>query len=1168
MDWTTEQKQAITIDGASVAVSAAAGSGKTAVLTERIIRRVCAPDGSGDISRILAVTFTKAAANELASRVARALSDKLAEDPSNRHIARQSLLVSSAKISTVHRFCLDVIHDNFGSLSLPSDMSVADSARLLMIEKSTMESLIDDYFEGDVSGDAKIDDFGTFADTFGDIKSADALSSRLIKIYDELSSKLKFLDDIDDNIQMYKNVDASNFLDSAWGIELLRYTSDMLGYYKRIFEDALSIAKVNDAYRKAEKTFLSDLEFIDLVMGEIRRGAGYFEISDALSKFAPPSLSFGKGADDKTTEFLKAERKSFKDEISNLKKTHFGFTESEIKYSSAETAKRLSELKVVLAEFDKRFAAEKVRRHIISFSDMEHFALDILWDRESDGPTPAAERLRDSFDEIYVDEYQDTNEVQDKIFSLVSRSDNKFCVGDIKQSIYGFRGAAPYIFTRMLDARKKYEDGSKDTATKVFLSKNFRSSNEIVDFCNAVFDTLMNVETKKYGDDERLYAGLEKSCGDVEASYIQNGDDDTENSEADYVAKRVAALARGGRHFSEIAVLLRNGTHADEFKRALEKLNIPCKNTTERGLLESPEVLLMLSILNAIDNPARDVYLAATLKSPVFGVSLDELMFIRRYAGGSLYDALVSFTEEKKFKKGERALSFIKRSRALAQSLSCDELIWQIYMELGLFSLVGETDGDENYSAEQAKANLIQLYNYARSFGGGAYRNLYDFITFINSVLDGRASVDLSQYETTGDAVEITTMHNSKGLEYPVCFVSGLGGDFSRIGMSGDVIITSAGIVPKIVHPSGFGKIVTPQYHISLISEKRTRLDDEMRLLYVALTRAREKLIITAKPDKRSKKPKTFDLSAHGVNALRGKYLSGYSMLKMTKFIDFLGAALAGKDKCRLADSVDDAVPFDAGRKSDGEKMTLIEAKKLVSDRLSFKYRYEELSKVPSKTAVSKLYPDLLDENETEAPTCSFDYVPRFLSDGGEEVSAAERGTATHTFMQFFDFDRVKAHGVRAEAEYLAENGFIFKDDLKKIDFRGVERFFDSDIAQKMRKATKIWREKRFILAFDASGFTEDDALREKLKGEKMLVQGVIDCAYEDDDGKIVLIDYKTDHFKRGTPREEIISTLADRHKRQMTYYKKACAELFGEVSHVYIYSFAVGDTVEINTED
>ena len=218
--------------------------------------------------------------------------------------------------------------------------------------------------------------------------------------------------------------------------------------------------------------------------------------------------------------------------------------------------------------------------------------------------------------------------------------------------------------------------------------------------------------------------------------------------------------------------------------------------------------------------------------------------------------------------------------------------------------------------------------------------------------------------------------------------------------------------------------------------------------------------------------------------------------------------------------------------------------------------------------AVSQLYPDLLDDNEREAPISSFDYVPRFLSGEDESVSAAERGTATHTFMQFFDFDRVDKYGVEKEAEYLAENGFIFESDLKKIDVRGIKRFFDSDIAKSMRSAKKIWREKRFILAFDAEGFTLDEQLKEKLKGEKMLVQGVIDCAYEDGDGKIVLIDYKTDHFARGTPREEIINTLRERHMRQLTYYKKACRELFGEVSHVYVYSFALGDTVEIFTED
>jgi len=1156
MNWTDQQKDAIYARGVSVAVSAAAGSGKTAVLTRRIIERVCAPDGSGDISRILAVTYTKAAAAEIIARVERAVSEKLAEDPTNKHIARQSLLVSSARISTIHSFCLSVLRENFAHVDLPSDFSAMDETRLDIIAKNIMEELVDECFESDKENGTE--EYAEFFDTFGSVGKTESYSETLLEIYKKLLFKLRFIDTIDEYIQMYKNVGAANFFDSCWGKELLTHTVGFLRHYKRIFDDALEFIGANDSFAHLDEAFRYESDFIAGILDALEGGADYLSVSDMMCAYAPPMMKHKKVAEVSTTmDFYKEERSAFRACVRGDIAKFYSFTETDMSYAAEHTAAMLEKLKTILKTFDSRFRAEKARRHAVSFADMERLALEVLWDSENDAPTEAALGYRDDFDEIFIDEYQDTNEVQDKIFSLICRPDNKFCVGDVKQSIYAFRGATPDIFEKMLDGSEKYKSGMDGDRAKIFLSSNFRSSGEIIDFCNCVFDKLMNVDGRRYGEDEKLIPGNRFSRGDVEIAVFSKDEGKTVDDEADFVARRIAHLVENGRKFSDIAILLRKDKNAKSFERALNRLNIPFRNSSQKKFFESAEVLLMLALLNVIDNPARDVYLAAALKSPLFGVTLDELMYIRRSSGGSLYDALCDFTEKTGFKNGVSFLNFVDRFRTLAQSMTCDELIWQIYLETDIFSLISSGENAKEYEKEQAQANLIQLYNYARSFGGASYRGLYDFISFINDVIEGKADVKLAQFKSSDNAVSIMTVHESKGLEFPVCFFSDTGSQFNRSDMKKNVLVGKMGVVPKLVHPSGLGIIKTPEYAVASIPLLGAMQTEEIRILYVALTRAKEKLIVTGT----SARP--LDIAPGGFNHSHGKYLSAYSVNKMLNNLDLICVAVAGMDVCRAASEVEPTTDAHTEAASDGAS-TLVGARKLVSDRLSFEYPYQGLQAVPSKVAVSRLYPDLLDESETEEKTASFDYVPRFLSGDDDGATAAERGTATHTFMQFFDFDRVEKNGVDGEIRYLKENKFIFESDAEKIDIKGLEKFFRSDMAKKIRSSREVFREKRFMLAFPADEFTESAELKSKLKHENLLVQGVIDCLYRDDDGKFVLVDYKTDHFAKGTAREEMEKVLRERHTRQLTYYKKACQTLFGDVSHVYIYSFALGGTVEI----
>lgn len=1165
MGFTTEQQQAIEARGTSISVSAAAGSGKTTVMTRRIVERVCQ---GGDITRILAVTFTRAAAAQIQSGISRKMSEMLALDPSNSHIARQSLLVGAAKISTIHSFCLEVIRDNYSNLALPSDFAPADATALDVLSKKIMDELIEDYFDKRIVGECAIDDFPLFADSFGSVKKLDTLGENLIEVYEKLSCKVKFLDSIDDYIQMYKNVDADDFFSSGAGIELKRHTVDILEYYARIMRDFYEYITVNpnyNSYASAINLVKYELDYLESALGAVKSGRDYFEVAKLLYTFDPPAkqLSFGKNLPaDAKYEFFKNERTSFRGKFvgtpakpSTFVSVFYDFSKDDLCRYAKMSADLLCDLKRFLCEFDRRFKAEKIRRHAISFSDMEHFTLDILWDRENDCPSAEARRISDGLDEIYVDEYQDTNEVQDKIFSLISREDNRFCVGDVKQSIYAFRGAQPDIFNRMLGAADQYTPSYSGKNAKIFLSKNFRSSEQIITFCNSVFEVVMNAGEQMYSASERLNAAQGKSAmGDVEVAAFSG--EDYKQKEAEYVARRISEYVSSGINPGDIAILLRSSTRAPEFEDALKKYGISCKNTMDKRFFEFPEVLTVVSLLSAIDNPSRDVYVAAALKSPLFGATLDELIHIRKSAPGSLYDAVCDFTEKTGLKKGREFISFIEKYRALSMSLSCDKLIRKIYLDTDVLSIsVGQSDMEK----EAARANLIALYDYSIAFARGEYKTLYDFITLLWDAIDGKKKISVGGAQSA--AVQLSTIHNSKGLEYKICFVSAAASTFSGMDLKKKILISDSMMAMRIADGSGVGQVMTPYCEIARIPIQRQRQNEEMRLLYVALTRAKEKLIVTSASKGEP------DFSDGGENAAQRAYASPYMLYQITNYINSIAIGCAGKGTCVFESNPDpsDSAPTLAYDEGDDE-MTLVEARRLVSERLSFKYPYGALVDMPSKTAVSDLFPGMLDDdgaardNDDEE---SFSHVPRFISEQDDE-SASRRGTATHTFMQFFDFDRVKNHGVNGEIRYLVEQKFLFCDDAELIDKRALEKFFSSPLAQKMRNAKRIFREKRFIIGLDASLFTDDDELKKSLDGEEMLVQGVIDCAFEDEDGKITVVDYKTDHFKRGTPRDEIEKTLISRHSRQLGYYREACRAMFGEVRHVYVYSFAIGDTVEI----
>ncbi len=1189
INWTKSQKAAIDARSCALAVSAAAGSGKTAVLTQRIIEKLWA---GADISRMLVVTFTNDAAADLREKIRAALSKAMVDSPDSRHMSRQLIKLSGAKISTISSFCLSLVKANYRAAGLPSDFGVLSDTQDILLRKNIADELISDFFYGRVPREeANIPDFAAFADTFGKPGNDEALAESVSHIYDKLSSTALF----EETLSLYmRELAAENedFARTKFGASVLAYISKMCTHFGTIFDSALAYIAEHDEVVKYADAFREDSAFLAALQAKIERAEPWERIRAEFLAHTFTRLGGAKRGYVPTPEvaFYKEARDEFKKAHGDLCESIFVFGAEPCREGADLLCRALSDLYEFMKLYKRRLDAEKRRRHAISFADIEHKALALVAKKNGE-PTELALAMREDFDEIYIDEYQDTNEVQDKIFTSLSKGDNRFVVGDIKQCIYAFRSADPSIFEALINRSEKY--GAENTAReqKIFLSQNFRSTDEILEFSNAVFEMQMERGgVMAYGADERLY-GTGKHGDKVHiAVCLRETSDDTE-PEAEYVAKKIEELLATGTKNdgsrvtpSDIVIILRSmRARGEHFRAALTARGIPCEDLATERFFESPEVLLAVSFLNVIDNPERDIYLAATLKSPLYGVSLAELVYIRRYrAGGSLFEALRAFTEETGFAKGKRFLADYERYREAARVKPCDELIWQIYLEKDILSLVSVQGDDDIRAREAARANLIELYNYARTFSGSAFRGLYDFLSFIADVIENGTKIDIPG--STGEAacVRIITSHASKGLEYPVCFVSACGADLNKRDASADIIIDKElGIIPKIAASYGLVRVNTPQRAAASLALAKNACAEEMRVLYVALTRAKEKLFITGEVrgdvEKNSEKYDILPEHGRGYFEYEGKFFSPYSAANSKNFLEMILPAAAGRrDLCTFelytseggesADVKAETIPRDENKNS----ITFYAAKKLIEKRFSFRYPAEALCAVPSKLSVSRLYPDVLDEEDNSAELSHDEETtpetpkPKFMLAEAEKADGAKRGNATHLFMQFFDFASVERLGIEGEIERLTREKFIFPADAELINRYALRRFFSHELARKMRASTRVYREKRFIINYPAESFSENEEMRQSLMGEKLLVQGIIDCAFFDERGELILVDYKTDSFY-AVPEEEAERTLRERHSRQIGYYKYACRELFGvPCAHAYIYSFALNKTIEI----
>ena len=1165
--WTPAQAQAISAEGISIAVSAAAGSGKTAVLTRRITERVCS--NKVDVSKLLVVTFTRAAAAELVSKIEKSLGEESGKNPTDKRLLRQMLLLPSARISTIDSFYIDLVKEYFGDTGF-SNFGIMDGEAEGVLKNDIADELISDYFDGVVTGAGRIDDFSLFADTFGSPSSDSKLRETLVSLHGFYSGC------VDRKKAIKGDDEACDFGQTFWGRAIYGMLADFLRHYQSFYRVALNEIDANPGTEGRRPNYEKEADFCRRLYVKVTFGASYGEVRDYLSSFesetkVDKSRQVRKENKTKRTEALHEIRNKFRKEIQALQERYFSFSDDELSGMLSRISALQNDLLTFFEEFDRRLMEEKKRRRMLSFSDTARLTLNLLYDETTGGPTEVAKEISKRFDEIYIDEFQDTNDLQNTIFEMISRGNNLFTVGDIKQSIYDFRGAEPAIFEGQLAKRKKYGEHGKDNAAKIFLSDNFRSGDKIIELVNGVFSALMNTDGETvYGEDEKLRFGSKITSPVPEMHIVCASDDEPELSEEAYVAERIAKIiASGETEAKDIAVLLRTDKISGKLAEELSKRNVPYRNISEKEFFESPEILLAVSLLCTIDNPSRDLYLAAALKSPIYGFTMDELLIIRRESeGGSLYAALKEYTAKHGFEKGKRFLSDNEKFKNKAKICTCGELLRYVYSETKLLAIVGKE--------EKSRKNLLKLYDYALGFESGSSHGLYSFISFIDDIMNEKPKIDMTGFGSGSDAVNIMTMHASKGLEFDTVFICNMEKGPNTEYTKGNVLaVRNAPLAFDIFEDGNFKE--TP-FHRAAIDIQTGRLADEAcRLLYVALTRAKRRLIMTAtvKDNTKSNNPKDqrerFDFcDSDSKIALKAELFSSYQRKKLKTMLEWTCIGLAKNPELCTLDFIDKMPETEnvAKEKNKVSEDDYNEGVSIANERLGFEYPTPLLSKVPSKLSVSRLYPDVLDENDASAELETDENeeefaVPVFIA--GESESGASHGTAMHTFMQFFDFENVEKFGVRAEIERLMKEKFLFESDGEKLNVRKLEKFFSSETASLMRNAEAIYREKRFIIFYPAENFSEDEETKKALKGEKLMVQGVIDCAVKTKDGELFLIDYKTDFFPKGTGGDEIRKTLTERHSRQLGYYKYACEKLFGRApDHTYIYSFALDGAIEL----
>lgn len=1171
--WTENQKNAINATNGSLLISAAAGSGKTAVLVERVIQRITDENNPVDADKLLIVTYTRAAAAEMKERITKKLEELSRQNPFNMHIRRQQLLLNKAYISTIHSFCRELIKENFYLLDVSPDYRMADETELKLLQDEAVQSVIDELYENAAPG------FYSFADSFSSSKSDRMLQQIILRLYTFLTSHPFPESWLASKEKMY---DCSTPVkETLWGIVIDNHVNEAADFCEELAQDNLNrYLQKPEIGPKLQPLLENDLAFVQTLKKKLSSGKW-----DDISKFI---FTFDKGrfsADkeytaDSTKLKIQSSREILKNTISKLQEI-YTFSEEDCKEDIAALSPLVHYIFKAVRMFGKRYRELKKEKNIADFNDLEHWTLKLLVEETDTGCkfTPNAESISKRFAEVMVDEYQDANEIQDLIFTAVSGGGkNLFVVGDVKQSIYGFRQAMPDIFIRRKEASPLYNPALDNYPSKIILDKNFRSRKGVTNAVNFVFRHLMskNVGGIEYNGEEKLTPGASYEESDTPDMYfhiLDSSQFEEENSnilEARYIAKIIKENVnkyivndKGNERtarFGDFCILLRSASNtANDYVNELINCGIPASSEATAGFLSAYEIMVTLNFLRIIDNPLQDIPMLSVMLSPIGGFTEDEAAKIRtEKRKGALYLALKDYA--KRDKKTKEFIELLTKLRSISVTVEVSSLLNTIFNLTAFTSVVQSSPG-----GDIKLNNLRLLLEYVKSFEKSGYRGLSSFVRFIDRLEEQGCDLTAGTGSADDeDCVKVMTIHHSKGLEFPFCFIASAAKPLKSDKSDEILLHRELGIATKRKNPLNNCRYNTmPRMAVSLEIE-RENMSEELRVLYVAMTRAREKLYVIAS----HKNPEKY-LSEVGATVMENGSISPYIVRGAGSFSKWLTQCALlhpNGDEIRLSANMsvfeceEDETPWDIKIIDD---IPMIAANDAISNvenanehknvdidavikRFTKQYKDIPLTEIPVKVAASDLAHSEI-KNEF-----AFKSRPAFLQE--KNMTGAQKGTAMHAFMQFADYGAY-IQDESKELERLVNVGCLTKSQINALDGDIIKSCLNSSIMKRLICAEKTYREYRFTVKIKA-GLAKKE-LKPPYCDEEILLQGAVDNAFVEN-GSIVIVDYKTDKVKTA-------DELAERYLTQLALYKNAMEQCTGlSVSECVIYSFALGTEIKI----
>lgn len=1256
--WTKEQRQVIDSRNTNLLVSAAAGSGKTAVLIERIIELVLDEKNPIDINKLLVVTFTKLAASEMRERVSKAIEKKLEENPENEHLQKQLLLLSGADITTIDSFCKDVLISYAHLVNLDSNIKVIDPSENEVLAKEVMEELFEELYENNDES------FLRLVDWYAKKNTDEGLLQLLLNVNNFVNSHPFPKIWLNEKAEFFNtNTKDDDFYLENYILDIAKDVDMDLEFFELSIKNNL---KKIENYPELEKyidiyNILLDALFVvkESLKNFLKDNTKFDELKKSSYEFL--NSNFGSFRISKCDEEVKEIYNKVKKELDSIK---LEITESlgalnldleNIKKESDLIYPYVRSISDVVIKFKEKFWERKQKFNYVDFADIEHLALEILVDIDEDGniiPSKTALEYQEKYSEVFIDEYQDSNLVQEILLSAVAKDNNRFMVGDVKQSIYRFRQADPSIFMEKYENYYRVEDDIDSFNKKIMLYANFRSRKEILEGTNLIFSKIMKKETGEldYTVDERLnpMASFKESDenvgGAVEILLVDEKSDEeyedeiilTDEYSEDFeemksfklecikIANTIYNMMNNKENpfkvydknlddyrkvdYKDIVILMRSpSTNTKILEEVFLEYNIPIYAESTGGYFETFEVDTIINLLKIIDNPMQDIPLISVMYSPIYNFTSTELSQIRLVDRElKFYELLIKILEDKdieiRVSLKEKISKFISDLKLFIEKkslVSADELIWFLYKYTGYYNYVGLLD-----MGEQRKTNLMLLFEKAKNYEKNSYKGLFNFVNYIQKISLKSDVSEAKLISEEANVVRIMSIHKSKGLEFPIVFLANTNKKFNfRADDSNLVLHQKLGfgaVVYDMDKKTSFNSIMKKKIEKF---KKNEQIAEEMRLLYVAMTRAKEKLIITGRvKDYENLKEEI----SSGIDE-RGN-ISNYKILKINNYLDWILSSIdnlsiygkslnclgreenfLGNEDLKFQLNVntkkEEFIEYQRIKEevktnkiiSDNNSLEIKKemrtVKEFLEDRFNKEYVYKNVLNKPSSITVSEIKKMIQEEDEEKHQKYYKENfalkTPSFIHQGEEKVgfNSAEKGTIFHLAMQLLDFSKFDTEDVSKIREEikLQINSFVEKnimsfDEIETININWIVKFIQSDIFKEIyiaNKSEKLFKEKAIDYNIKLKNLFKDENIEED---EKIMVVGIIDLFFENENGEIILLDYKTDYVTK-----ENLEEVKARYKVQLDLYKSAIEDISGKkVTKKGLYLFGINEFVEI----